>query len=69
MSPLEIEEACREAYEERAAIIEHDGGYSRGLAEYEAAKSARTLRARLMKGVDDGTGNSGADGLPGMRAS
>jgi hypothetical protein len=47
--PVALAEADREAFEERAAIMEFDGGLSRGDAEAEArrliAAAARKARA------------------------
>lgn len=37
---------AREAYEERAAIMEYDGGLARGMAEYCAAGRIRAEWAR-----------------------
>lgn len=47
-------ENMREHYEERAAIIEHDGGFSRAYAEHEARESVRRLGRRLYGGGEHG---------------
>jgi hypothetical protein len=46
-----LTDAEREDYEERAAILEHDAGMSRTIAEYEALKAVLAKRAQLPLGV------------------
>jgi hypothetical protein len=43
--------AEREDYEERAAILEHEAGMSRTIAEYEALKAVLAKRAQLPLGA------------------
>lgn len=53
MRQAEIDESVREFFEERAAIIEFEGGFPRAFAEYEARQSAQIMRLKL-EGLSDG---------------
>jgi hypothetical protein len=41
-----------EHFAERAAIAEHDGGSSRRLAEYQAARATREAHGRLTEEIE-----------------
>lgn len=68
MTAAEIEQAAREYFEERAAIMEYMGG---GMSRREAERCARAetaaYRAALLKGCEHGEGSYGRDEVPGMR--
>ena len=57
-----------EIYEERAAIIEYDGGYCRDMAEKHAMEQSRRLCVAKTEGIDNKgfipTGMTDKDGLP-----
>lgn len=52
----------RDAFEERAAIMEFDGGLSRFEAETLAAKAQGMTRMEAINAATNGSGNSGRGG-------
>ena len=50
--PVSIDNDITEHFAERAAIAEHDGGLSRRVAEYQAARATREAHGRLTDEIE-----------------